>query len=934
MKEITIKIVSLFLILILIENLLFPMFSIAVDDNVIEIGTSEELWNFAKSMNEENNTYEGKIVRLTRDINLGCSSSKPWIPAGGISGYQFKGTFDGGFHTISNMYISLNDSTNRISRYGFIASLGVNSIVQNVNFGNCKIEKTNNSALKNEVYGIGILAGTGSGTITYCRTSSCEINLSNFPTNGYNGYNPVLGGIIGSINNGVIKKCIGVTKIYVTDSIKTSDTQIKTSAVAGGITASATNTEIECCISKGSITNKAGASGGIIGYGENAKVRFCRNTGEITAGSQGENYNSRGGGGIAGEIKNTNINGCGNNSNIIGVNYDYNTNRGVYLGGIVGEILSSSEQVCKIYNCYSIGNLSLDNSYNTISNVYETAPGYGVKLGGIIGFANVIYNKDIVELKNTYVSGTIANKGDVGSIVGYVYNNPKTFLSINLYTTNSGNTIGRKPTDLSASATVKSVSDMKTQSFVNLLNNGVDEFKYDTYNENNQYPILKNIDKIAPWLKVVYEKTDTSVKATIKADEQIQEITGWTLSSDKKALSKTYTTNSNESIEVLDLAGNSKSVDINITGLDGTPPTLQVSYSTLENTKDSVIVTIKADEQIQAPSGWTLGTDGKTITKTYLENTTEDVNVLDNAGNTSTVEIKVTNIDKIAPVLQVSYNNTSRTKNDVIATISSNEQIQAPSGWTLGTDGKTITKTYTENKTETVNVLDKVGNSSLIEVKVTNIDKVKPNLQVNYSTTERTKENVIVTITSNEEVQEVSGWTLSSDKKKLTKTYTSNVEETVNVSDLVGNKSTATVKIENIIVTGIRSNIYEIKDSKIKGIKPNSTFKNIKESFEIEAESIVIYSTKGEILKEDDVITTGTKIVLDEHEIYTFVVAGDINSDGIADTKDMLKINKYRLGKEELEGVYLEAGDVTGDGKVDTKDMLKINKIRLGKENI
>ena len=45
----------------------------------------------------------------------------------------------------------------------------------------------------------------------------------------------------------------------------------------------------------------------------------------------------------------------------------------------------------------------------------------------------------------------------------------------------------------------------------------------------------------------------------------------------------------------------------------------------------------------------------------------------------------------------------------------------------------------------------------------------------------------------------------------------------------------------------------------------------------------------------------------------------------------MLSINKHRLGKSKLKGAYLKAGDVTGDEKADFKDMLKINKFRLGK---
>ena len=99
-----------------------------------------------------------------------------------------------------------------------------------------------------------------------------------------------------------------------------------------------------------------------------------------------------------------------------------------------------------------------------------------------------------------------------------------------------------------------------------------------------------------------------------------------------------------------------------------------------------------------------------------------------------------------------------------------------------------------------VTIKDLAGNESSIEIKVENIDKTAPTLEVAYSTTDQTTEAVQVTITANEEVQNVDGWTKSSDGKKLTKSYSSNVEETVTVKDIAGNNSTANIKIDNISV--------------------------------------------------------------------------------------------------------------------------------------
>ena len=54
---------------------------------------------------------------------------------------------------------------------------------------------------------------------------------------------------------------------------------------------------------------------------------------------------------------------------------------------------------------------------------------------------------------------------------------------------------------------------------------------------------------------------------------------------------------------------------------------------------------------------------------------------------------------------------------------------------------------------------------------------------ISYSTNSLTYKTVVATITSNKELEEVKGWTLSEDKKTLTKEYSSNTEENVTIKD-------------------------------------------------------------------------------------------------------------------------------------------------------
>ena len=49
---------------------------------------------------------------------------------------------------------------------------------------------------------------------------------------------------------------------------------------------------------------------------------------------------------------------------------------------------------------------------------------------------------------------------------------------------------------------------------------------------------------------------------------------------------------------------------------------------------------------------------------------------------------------------------------------------------------------------------------------------------------------------------------------------------------------------------------------------------------------------------------------------------------------DILEINKHRLNKALLTNERLLAGNVDNNNKVDIDDILRINKFRLGKINV
>ena len=95
-------------------------------------------------------------------------------------------------------------------------------------------------------------------------------------------------------------------------------------------------------------------------------------------------------------------------------------------------------------------------------------------------------------------------------------------------------------------------------------------------------------------------------------------------------------------------------------------------------------------------------------------------------------------------------------------------------------------------------VFSKYDIDKRVKVASITIDCTPPVLDINYSETNFTEEDVIVTITANEKLQEIEGFILSEDKTKLSKIYSENITENVEIKDLAGNITNQEIKIENI----------------------------------------------------------------------------------------------------------------------------------------
>ena len=207
-------------------------------------------------------------------------------------------------------------------------------------------------------------------------------------------------------------------------------------------------------------------------------------------------------------------------------------------------------------------------------------------------------------------------------------------------------------------------------------------------------------------------------------------------------------------------------------------------------TKETVTATITANEKIQQVEGWVLSEDETKLSKVYAKNTEETITVYDLAGNKAYANISVNNIDTTSPQVEIKYSTTKLTNQNVTVTVTADEKIKEVEGWILSNDKTTLSKDFESNQEEDITIYDLVGNDRKLTINVSNIDKTPPIAKISYSTLELTNGNVEVIITADEEIQEIDGWIMSSDRKKLVKEYEKNIEkEKVIINDLAGNST-------------------------------------------------------------------------------------------------------------------------------------------------
>ena len=153
------------------------------------ISNADELVYFAKSVNVDGETYAGKTVKLTADIDL---AGKLWIPVGQTQVSSFQGTFDGQGHTIKNMTVNYTGTNSNYAcgLFGWIElHNGAPIVIQNVKFDNANV-----TGIKYT----GVVAGYANGA-SGAEIKNCVVTNSTVTSNSKNA-----GGIIGYMGTGVL----------------------------------------------------------------------------------------------------------------------------------------------------------------------------------------------------------------------------------------------------------------------------------------------------------------------------------------------------------------------------------------------------------------------------------------------------------------------------------------------------------------------------------------------------------------------------------------------------------------------------------------------------------------------------------------------------------------------------------------------------------
>lgn len=132
----------------------------------------------------------------------------------------------------------------------------------------------------------------------------------------------------------------------------------------------------------------------------------------------------------------------------------------------------------------------------------------------------------------------------------------------------------------------------------------------------------------------------------------------------------------------------------------------------------------------------------------------------------------------------------------------------------------------------------------------------------------------------------------------------------------------------------ITSNKYKIEQEYIENIVPKTTVSEFKQNVKVEnvttTPQMMFIDESGEVLQEDSLIKTGTKLKVGSSLQFTLIVTGDIDGDSSITINDLANVRLHIIEKKLLTGIELKAGDIDKDSEITINDLAQMKLILIG----
>ena len=251
-------------------------------DGVYLIGAPDELMWFNKNAKMTDSAKLTADICINEDIKAEVSALYEWTPIGKYdSAKRYAGTFDGGGHTVSGLYIA----TSGIKNTGMFGYAKKDSKISNLTLSDSKISGTGNytGGIAGEAYDmenchvtdtvtvsgaayVGGVSGYQDGTITRCSNAAVVVATGNN-----------VGGVTGYVQSNA---STAMTECFNTGSVKGN-------SVVGGLTGNLYNGgTISACYNTGDV-EAAGTAGGLVGSFRYGTIKNTYHSGTITAANVG-----------------------------------------------------------------------------------------------------------------------------------------------------------------------------------------------------------------------------------------------------------------------------------------------------------------------------------------------------------------------------------------------------------------------------------------------------------------------------------------------------------------------------------------------------------------------------------------------------------------------------------------------------------------------